>query len=209
MEMQRIKKWIRLAGGETGIHREIFLLMAFNEMFDRHVSTEADWRAANPEIRHAWRRQVEKLLESLEFAVASADAYSDESDGLMDHLRSVQDSVSEIEARRQEMDRNIQQYRDELEINRESLADLEKELALLKTAKELASLRRAIRESGDEQKVRSLANGNLAETMNRHKIRLTELHDRIQSGLIEQERLLKEEILENEQWWDNIRKKLE
>lgn len=201
--LNELKKSIRLARQTTGLVREVLLIKALNDVFDHHIATEADWKRASLETCGAWRRQMSRLLDSLLFAAYSADAYSGEDAQLGRAVEDIQETLESTRQRIVELEQQTNDLRLDMDAENRDLSDLEKEVELLKSLKELLPVREAFL----SQQAHALANEQIAASMEKNQESLQTLQERINADLAVQDRLLRQALMEKEKQWEEIRNK--
>ncbi|MFP4309861.1 MAG: hypothetical protein ACLFPR_09465 [Desulfococcaceae bacterium] len=197
-----------MAESASGIQREILLLKVANELFDYQAVSEAEWRNISRRDSGAWRRQMRRLVNSLEYLTASAEAYSDEISGLSEEANKIQTHLQNLQDKREALEDEILQLRRALEETDKERDELERELSILKELKEFIPIREKLEAAFGDQAMHFKANEGVLRGIRMENEQLSERRDQIETLLSEQDRLLKESILENERGWREIRKKI-
>ncbi|WP_341325707.1 hypothetical protein [Methylotuvimicrobium sp. KM2] len=192
-----------------GVVREIVLLRVLNSVLDQYATTDDDWRTVSPtEYRH-WREQVLRLLNYLEFIIASADSYASEPTELNATCQQLQ---AEHERTQQELNVLRQKKRD-LEADCAHLAtdkqSLLQEVELLTTLREVLPWREQVVAELSENRLRALRDTDLAKHIQTRQHRINELAETIRNHLQEQERLLADGLELEEREWQGLRRRVD
>jgi uncharacterized coiled-coil DUF342 family protein len=206
--LQKLKQTIRLAERAAGIQRETLLLLAANELFDHQVISENEWRNITSQESDSWLRQMHRLLNSLEYSVAFAEAYSGEIPELSAEANKIQEKLNGIQEKRAELKGEILELRQMLEATERKREELEGELSTLKDLKELIPIREELEAIFGKQIAHSKANQAILQGVRDENKTISDIQKKIDALLSEQDRLLKKSILETERDWQKIRKRI-
>jgi chromosome segregation ATPase len=193
---------------QRGVTQEILLLRLLNEVIDQSVTTATDWRSASALEYRRWREQAKKILDSLGFMIASADSYAQEATGLAGEATRLAQQLSAIEQGLEMLDARKVALTAELNQGQLDVAALQREVELLQTLKALAPFRAAIAERIDEQRLRALANCDLAREHAHQRERIERLAGQIDGQLAAMDALLRQDLMITEQDWVALRKAL-
>lgn len=190
---------------QRGVLQEILLLRLLNKVLSQFAATESDWRTARSLEYRQWREQIHTLLATIDFMISSADSYAQEATGLATESRRISQSVAEIESRLHELTAHKNELTARLNRDQNDLDILQAEVEQLRTLQDLAPFRDALAERLGEQRLRTLANSQLAQAQERIRERAERLMREIETGLGEVEGLLRDNLNLTEQEWTAVR----
>lgn len=190
----------------SGVVREMVLLRTLNEVLARYVTTEHDWQSVNPTEYRLWREETKKLLDWLEYILATADNYAQEQTQLTLICQQLQMQQQQSELRLNslnEQKEKLEMLYAQTQLTAQQLAD---EVELLQTLADLLPWREKLQTELGEAKYRALSDARLAKNAKHKQQQLQQLSLDIQLKLAEQERLLTENLILQEQEWEALRR---
>jgi hypothetical protein len=204
--VDEVTQQLQNAMASRGVVREIVLLRTFNSVFEHYATTENDWQSASPFEYRQWREEIKKLLDWLEFILATADSYAQESTQLSTTCQQLQSQLQQSEQRLSkltEQKTTLETLYAQTQLTAQQLAN---EVELLQTLAELLPWREKLQTELGEAKYRALSDARLVENTQQKKRQLQQLSQDIQQKLAEQERLLTENLVLQEQEWAALRR---
>ncbi len=200
-----VRQQLQNAMDSHGVVREIVLLRTLNSVFERYATSENDWHSVSPFEYRQWREEIKKLLDWLEFILATADSYAQEPTQLSTTCQQLQTQLQQCEQHLSELTRQktkLESLYAQTQLTAQQLAN---EVELLQTLAELLPWREKLQTELGEAKYRALSDARLAENTQQKKRQLQQLSEDIQQKLTEQERLLAENLVLQEQEWLALR----
>ena len=201
-----VTQQLQNAMATRGVVREMVLLRTLNSVFERYATTENDWQSASPFEYRQWREEIEKLLDWLEFILATADSYAQEPSQISTTCQQLQSQLQQSEQRLSHLTgekAKLESLYAQTQLTAQQLAN---EVELLQTLAELLPWREKLQTELGEAKYRALSDARLAENTQQKKGQLQQLSQDIQQKLAEQERLLTENLVLQEQEWAALRR---
>jgi chromosome segregation ATPase len=183
-----------------------------NGLIARFATKEADWRhAPSLEYEH-WRREINELVKSLAFMIASADAYGTQRSGLAPQIEQLSSDIGEIEQklgalreRKASLEENLTSLRENLGCAEADGVELRREVDLLQRLQELVPFRAALRERIGVQRLHALANAELAREQGVEHERIEKVLAEVELGLGALDEFLRSNLGLNEGEWEAVR----
>ena len=201
---------------QRGLTQEILLLRLANGLIARFATDEADWRKASSLEYEYWRREINELVKSLAFMIASADAYGTQRSGLASEIErlstdigKIEQKLGELRERRASLEESLASLRDDLGCAETDEVELRREIELLQRLQELVPFRAALRERIGVQRLHALANTELAREQGVQSERVEKVSAEVERGLAELDELLSNNLELSEGEWKALRQSLE
>ena len=202
----QVSKKLQNAMALSGVVREIVLLRTLNEVFENYATTEHDWQSVIPTEYRQWREETKKLLNWLEYILATTDSYAQEPTQLTSICQQLQIQQQQSEQRLNSLiaqKETLEMLYAQTQLTAQQLAD---EVELLQTLADLLPWREKLQTELGEAKYRALSDARLADNAIHKQQQLQQLSQDIQLKLAEQERLLTENLILQEQEWEALRR---
>lgn len=201
---------------QKGLTQEILLLRLTNGLIAQFATNEADWRNAPSLEYEYWRREINELVKSLAFMIASADAYGTQRSGLASEIERLSTDIGEIEQklgdlreRRAILEDILASLRGSLDCAETDEIELRREIELLQRLQELVPFRAALRERIGVQRLHALANTELAREQGVERERVEKGLAEVERGLGELDELLSNNLKLSEGEWEAVRQSLD